>query len=254
VKKDANEITKEINRDLIRYAIRQYPCRNIKQLTTILSANRKRWLPELRQHYPEARDIDLPLGAMSRDTIRNHIRALQSAGEIVQIGRGFITLREYFKGTANALNARAKALLRAEEYHNRNFPYAGDAAGCYMFFDPPTSHEQIQDVLTLQTNRFGESLFWFDDMITHALLVRAISKQVYSVKAGRLNSKLLSEGLSKWFRGSKLFALAIVVSPPQLINFLTTSPGLEWASQRLQKNWPAIMKAADNERRKLERT
>jgi len=238
------EWLKSTYRDMVGYVVRVNPGLNVNQITEQVTAIRPKW-KELTAGYGEQKGWEFPKGEPERKTVSRHLRELIEAGDVVGVGGLFIPLHKHLEEQAGRLDRLVHKVLSSRRYEPWNIPYAAAAAGCYILSQPAWSHEKFEGLFHIQLERFKNELFWFDDILRFAISDAKLSPRVYS--KNQINIDLLKQGWERCFDDTQLFVFAVAVSPPRLLEFLTTQPGRVLAEQRLQQSWKHIVEHAEGD-------
>jgi hypothetical protein len=228
----------EAKLELIRYTLRHSPSLNIAQIARKVPELRNEWAKLV--NYPEDIKKEVLKGNPQRSTVRKHVQELVNTGEIELVMGKYVPTWMRTE-VADKLNQPVRDLLSTGYLENRNFTHAMDVAACYVSSDPKESHEQFYHLWKTQIDRFGDSLFWLDDIVKWAMVNDCVSPQVYSEKRGLIKMDKLIEGLRRYFGQNRLFVLSMAISPPKLFEFLEDPVGKALATQYLKREWQNIL-------------
>jgi hypothetical protein len=240
---------KHAYRNLIRYTIRHNAGLNISQIAKKIIEVRSEW-QKLAKEIPDNIKSEVIKGEPQRKTITQHLDDMLNQGEIELVRNGYVATGMHLTESSKGINQSVVDLLSSKYLIERNFTHAGNVGACYISSKPNGSHEKFYDLLNSQIQQFGDSIFWLDDIVKHAILKNHISPEFYSKKKNKLNMIRLIEGLSNYFGDNELFILAFAINPPNLLEFLRNPMGNSLASKYLQGRWSRIVELAELEHKR----
>mgnify|MGYP001049639480 CR=1 FL=1 len=239
--------------DLIRYTIRHNQGLNISGITAKIIDGRNEW-KSLANDIPEHIKKAIVRGKPERRTVSKRLAEMLRRGEVERVGRGYVSTWMHLAEVSKELNQSVRSLLSSGHLIERNFTHAGNVAACYVSSKPIGSHEMVYDALNTQIERFGDSLFWLDDIVRCAMIKGFVAYRAYSKKRKIVHMDRVVKGLSRCFDGNQLLALTFAISPRRLLKFLESDAGRGLAAEYLRPKWDTIVADAETERRKIARS
>jgi hypothetical protein len=244
---------KDTYRELIFYIIREKPGLNATEIIKTIPKMRNEWF-NLKGHDAKTKELahKFPKETPSRKTIYKHLKELLYLGRIEFVSGGYVATFKRIEQISPKFNKQVHKLLSEDIQDYWYTGHAGEVAACYISSDPQYSFRNYQDLLNVQVSKFQDSLFWFEDLLENSIISGNLSTNVYSKKRKKINSKILLEGLHKYFNESKLFTFTIAIKPPELLEFLNSKTGQALALDILEEKWDDIIKKAMRKRERIE--
>jgi len=248
---DYQEWISSVYRGTILQIVKDSPGLNVKQIASRVPAGQEKFLESIRSHFTKAREWRLSPGK-SRDTVRKHLYAMLSDGEVEKIGQGYFVRQSPVSVEPNkAVTQLLSDSLSRNSFEEWRSPLAHNVASCRIASDPAWSHHELADLFAVQTRRFTRSLFWLDDILEDAIVRERLSDDVYSERMGARNSidmDLLEKGWKSYFGNTKLFSVTFAISPPEFLNFLKSPIGHNLAIRHLKRTWNWILENVEKDR------
>jgi hypothetical protein len=217
--------------EFIMEVVRRFPASDVSELALRGTELKKRW-----------RKTRLSKGKLERKTVHEALKRLAEKRQVLKVGRRYI-LREYF-GAPRDLHEKVKSALRNDRVEALEYVIPRNVAECAVITRPESSKGRaaVAELAELEAARLGKSLFGLEALVTYALKRGYIAPGAFH--RSQIDWTALLSGLKRMFDDLDLFIFSFAVDVGQLLNFLSTRPGMKLASRLLAKRWDTIVERA----------
>jgi hypothetical protein len=226
--------------ELIIKALRERPWSTVPEIT--------RRVNELKRRLSGGR---LPAGKLQPRIVRKHLNRLHEKKVVLIYNKQNLNSRQYalfesLAGPSYPLHKKVRSALQHGRIEELDFMFASNVAECTVITTPESSRGRraVAELAELEAARLGEGLFGLETLVTYGMKCGYISPEILS--QSRIDWTALLAGLRRTFEDLNLFVFSFAVDVEQLLNYLSTRPGMKLASRILAKRWDTIVEKSDD--------